>query len=136
MIYDYLTFTFPRNVANEYTFQVNPSVFTNPRLGKNMKMSVCQFQVFHNPFVTDRNLVSLVLNSPTIRNIGLSKVICLEGTHVKNPIIHLDTLPKTFVFTMINLQNTAISWVNASVIIEITYEEEYDVYEKAVMKKM
>ena len=137
MIYDYLTFDFTKNAENIYTFPLKSSFFSDSQLGKNIKMSVCQFQVKHdnNIIIEERNPVSLVLLEPTIRNLGLKRVICLEGGFIKSPVFRLDTQPKTFVFSIDDMFGDT-TWTHATVIIEISYEEKEDYFKDAIMKKM
>ena len=139
MIYDYHTFDFTRNAENIYKFFVNDYVYSDPRLGKNMKMSVCQFHVRHFGVLDfeDRNQISLVLNSPTTRNLGFQRVICLEGEYSRSPIIRLDMQPKMFEFSIKDMDFLSVSsWTNAVVIIEISYESNEDYYQDAFMKKL
>ena len=136
MIYDYLTFEFIRTLQEEYTFHLSDYSFSDTQLGKNMKMSICQFQVRHDGFLEDRNPVSLVLNSPNIRNLGTRRVICLETGHIKPPIFRLDAQPKYFSFSMKDMLTTDKTWTHVAIIIEISYEEKEDYFKDAIMKKM
>jgi hypothetical protein len=139
---DYLTFNFENyDTDDQYVYKayLNQSMFSSYKFGKNIKLKVLQFYVFHSEDGT-MNPCHLFLKNVNIRNAYCNDspdVFVASEFFEKTPEYRLGALPQFFEFDVKDYEDTLpTTRLKCTICVELSYYDEPVIYHDKYFKRI